>query len=300
MVDMHMHTLYSDGNDSLSDVLKKCEQKNLEYIAITDHNTCREYDDNAWNEKLYSGNVIIGAEMNATLDNGKRIEFLAYNIQNPEIINEWSDKFFSKEILTEKFEISKQASLEMCKRAGLKYNLDNIKKDIPVTDFFIVYLFYEIIKYPENVEKLGNYANSFNDFRRIGLDNPNSIYYLDEKKKFPTPKFRDVADKIHEAGGLVFLAHPFEYKFEDTIGFIDELRKEVKLDGIECFHPSAEQDNRIATLINYATKNNLYISGGSDYHGPKKPNIEIGTGAGTLQIPKEYIEEWAIVKKYAK
>ena len=93
MVDMHMHTLYSDGNDSLSDVLKKCEQKNLEYIAITDHNTCREYDDNAWNEKLYSGNVIIGAEMNATLDNGKRIEFLAYNIQNPEIINEWSDKF---------------------------------------------------------------------------------------------------------------------------------------------------------------------------------------------------------------
>ena len=274
MVDMHMHTLYSDGNDSLSDVLKKCEQKNLEYIAITDHNTCREYDDNAWNEKLYSGNVIIGAEMNATLDNGKRIEFLAYNIQNPEIINEWSDKFFSKEILTEKFEISKQASLEMCKRAGLKYNLDNIKKDIPVTDFFIVYLFYEIIKYPENVEKLGNYANSFNDFRRIGLDNPNSIYYLDEKKKFPTPKFRDVADKIHEAGGLVFLAHPFEYKFEDTIGFIDELRKEVKLDGIECFHPSAEQDNRIATLINYATKNNLYISGGSDYHGPKNPILK--------------------------
>lgn len=300
MVDMHMHTLYSDGNDSLSAVLKKCEQKKLEYIAITDHNTCREYDDNAWNKNLYSGNVIIGAEMNATLDNGKKIEFLAYNIQNPEIINEWSDKFFSKEILTEKFEISKQASLEMCKRAGLKYNLDNIKKDIPITDFFIVYLFYEIIKYPENVEKLGIYANSFNDFRRIGLDNPNSIYYIDEKKKFPTPKFRDVADKIHEAGGLVFLAHPFEYKFEDTIGFIDELRKEVKLDGIECFHPSAEQDDRIETLINYSVKNNLYISGGSDYHGSKKPNIEIGTGAGTLKIPKEYIEEWAIVKKYAK
>lgn len=300
MVDMHMHTLYSDGNDSLSDVLKKCEQKNLEYIAITDHNTCREYNDNAWNENLYSGNVIMGAEMNATLDNGKRIEFLAYNIQSPEIINEWSDRFFSKEILKEKFEVSKQAALEMCERAGLKYNLDNIRNDIPVTDFFIVYLFYEIIKYPENVEKLGKYANSFNDFRRIGFDNPNSVYYLDEKKKFPTPKFRDVADKIHEAGGLVFLAHPFEYKFEDTIGFIDELRKEIKLDGIECFHPSAEQDNRIETLINYARKNNLYISGGSDYHGQKKPNIEIGTGAGTLEIPKEYIEEWAMVKKYAK
>ncbi len=300
MVDMHMHTLYSDGNDSLLDVLKKCEQKKLEYIAITDHNTCREYDDTVWNEDIFSGNVIMGAEMNATLDDGTSIEFLAYNIQKPEIINEWSDKFFSKEILTEKFESSKQASLEMCERAGLEYNLDNIKKDIPVTDFFIVYLFYEIIKYPQNVKKLGEYAKSFNDFRRFGLDNPNSIYYLEEKKKFPKPKFRDVADKIHEAGGLVFLAHPYEYRFENTISFIDELRKEIKLDGIECFHPSAEQDDRINTLIKYARSNNLFISGGSDYHGPKKPNIEIGAGSGTLQIPKEYIEQWAKVKIHAK
>lgn len=293
MVDMHMHTLYSDGDKTVEEVLKICEEKNLEYISITDHNNCRQYEDEALKKNIFTGKIVMGCEMNATLDNGKRIEFLAYNIKQPEIINEWSDKFFSKEILTEKFELSKQASLEMCERAGLKYNLDNIKKDIPVTDFFIVYLFYEIIKYPENVEKLGSYANSFNDFRRIGLDNPNSIYYLDEKKKFPTPKFRDVANKIHEAGGLVFLAHPFEYKFEDTIGFIDELRKEVKLEGIECFHPSAEIDNRINILLDYAKKNNLFISGGSDFHGDKKPNNDIGTGEGTLNISKEYIDKWA-------
>lgn len=293
MVDMHMHTLYSDGDKTVEEVLKKCEEKKLEYISITDHNNCRQYEDESLKKNIFTGKIVKGCEMNATLDNGKRIEFLAYNIKNPEILNEWSDKFFSKEILTEKFELSKQASLEMCERAGLKYNLDNIKKDIPVTDFFIVYLFYEIVKYPENVEKLGNYANSFNDFRRIGLDNPNSIYYLEEKKKFPTPKFRDVVDKIHEAGGLVFLAHPFEYKFEDTIGFIDELRKEVKLDGIECYHPSAEVDNRIDILINYARTNNLFISGGSDFHGDKKPNNDIAIGSGSLNIPKEYIEEWA-------
>ena len=293
MVDMHMHTLYSDGDKTVEEVLKKCEEKKLEYISITDHNNCRQYEDETLKKNIFTGKIVKGCEMNATLDNGKRIEFLAYNIKNPEILNEWSDKFFSKEILTEKFELSKQASLEMCERAGLKYNLDNIKKDIPVTDFFIVYLFYEIVKYPENVEKLGNYANSFNDFRRIGLDNPNSIYYLEEKKKFPTPKFRDVVDKIHEAGGLVFLAHPFEYKFEDTIGFIDELRKEVKLDGIECYHPSAEVDNRIDILINYARTNNLFISGGSDFHGDKKPNNDIAIGSGSLNIPKEYIEEWA-------
>lgn len=293
MVDMHIHTLYSDGDKTVEEVLKKCEEKKLEYISLTDHNNCRQYEDESLKKNIFTGKIVKGCEMNATLDNGKRIEFLAYNIKHPEILNEWSEKFFSKEVLTEKFELSKQASLEMCERVGLKYNLDNIKKDIPVTDFFIVYLFYEIIKYPENVEKLGDCAKSFNDFRRIGLDNPNSIYYLEEKKKFPTPKFRDVVDKIHEAGGLVFLAHPFEYKFKDTIGFIEELRKEVKLDGIECFHPSAEIDNRINVLLDYSKKNNLFISGGSDFHGDKKPNNDIAIGSGSLSIPKEYIEEWA-------
>ena len=36
----------------------------------------------------------------------------------------------------------------------------------------------------------------------------------------------------------------------------------------------------------------LFISGGSDFHGNKKPNIDIGVGAGTLNISKKYIEEW--------
>ena len=231
--------------------------------------------------------------MNAHLDDGKRVEFLAYNIKYPEIINEWSDKFFSKEILTEKFNEGKRAVIEMCDRAGLKYNLDNIKKDIPVTDFFVVCMFYELIKYPENIEKMGENIKTFNDFRfNLGINDPNSIFYIEEKE-YPKPNFRDVADIIHKAGGLVFLAHPYEFRFEDTIGYIDYMRSQVQVDGIECFHPSAETDNRIETLIKYARDNNLYISGGSDFHGPKKPNIFIGIGSGSLNIPDIYIEEWA-------
>ena len=292
---MHIHTIYSDRDKTLEEILKECEEKKLDYISITDNNTCKQYEDKAFKKKIFSGKIIKGVEMNATLDNGKKIEFLAYNIKNSKIINEWSNKYYSKEILKEKFELSKQAALEMCKRAGLKYNLDNIKKDIPITDFFVVYLFYEIIKYPENKKKLGNLANSFNDFRRDGLDNPNSIYYVKIKKEFPNPGFRDVADIIHKSGGLVFLAYPFEYKFEETISFINELKEEIKLDGIECYHPSAEKDNRINILLDYAKNNNLLSSGGSDYHGDKKPNIDIGIGSGSLKIPKEYIEKWAEV-----
>lgn len=44
--------------------------------------------------------------------------------------------------------------------------------------------------------------------------------------------------------------------------------------------------------VEYARKNNLYISGRSDYHGKPKPDIEIGVGKGNLNISKEFIEEW--------
>ena len=291
MVDMHIHTTYSDGTKTVEEVLTRCEEKKLEYISITDHNTCKQYKDKSLNKGIFTGKIIKGAEMNATLDNGKGIEFLAYNIKNLEVIEEWSNKFYSYEILKEKFEKSKKKILEICDKNGLIYDINNIKKDIPVTDFFVVYMYFELIKHQENMNIMKEFLNSFNDFRREGLDNPNSIFYMGEDK-FPKPIYKDVANKIHEAGGLVFLAHPFEYKFEDTIEFIDELRKEIMLDGIECFHPSAEFDDRINILINYARKNNLYISGGSDFHGEKKPNNDIAVGSGSLNISKKYIDEW--------
>ncbi len=290
MVDMHMHTLYSDGDKTVEEVLRMCEEKKLEYISITDHNTTKQYGDEALEKNIFTGKIIKGAEMNATFNN-KKIEFLAYNIKNLELINEWSNKFFSYDILKEKFESAKNKIIDICNKNNLTYDLNAIRKDIPVTDFFVVYMYYELIKHEENLEKMGKCASTFNDFRRDGLDNPNSIFYMGADNS-PKPMYKDVADIIHKAGGLVFLAHPFEYKLNDTIDFINELSKNIKLDGIECFHPSAEIDNRIEILIEYARKNNLFISGGSDFHGDKKPNNEIGRGSGSLEIPKEYIEEW--------
>ena len=45
MIDLHMHTTYSDGTESCETVLKKCQEKNLNYISITDHNTARAYEE---------------------------------------------------------------------------------------------------------------------------------------------------------------------------------------------------------------------------------------------------------------
>ena len=289
MIDIHMHTIYSDGDKTVEEILKMCEEKDLEYASITDHNTCKQYEDEALNKNIFTGKIIKGVEMNATFKN-KKIEVLGYKIKDTKIIEEWSQKFFSNEVLRKQQEEAKRKLLDVCDKKGLVYDENKIEKNIPLTDYITIYIYKELMRHEENYEILGEFTESLNVFIRKGLMNPDSEYYTGSDN-VPKPQYKDVIDVIHKAGGLAFLAHPFEYRFDNTIDFIDELRKEKELNGIECFHPSANE-NEMLSLIEYVKKNNLYISGGSDYHGKKKPDVEIGTGKGNLNIPKEIIEEW--------
>jgi hypothetical protein len=179
---------------------------------------------------------------------------------------------------------------DICDKHGLIYDKSKIKEPVAAAEYVEQPIYKELLNHKENYEILGEFAESFGLFFRKGLANPESSYFMNHIEF--RPPYKEVIHIIHKAGGKAFLAHPFEYKFKDTIGFIDDLRKEAELDGIECYHPSAEDDNKIDILIEYARKNDLYISGGSDYHGSPKPDIEIGSGRGKLSISKDIIEEW--------
>ena len=65
MIDLHMHSTNSDGTDSIIDLLKKAEEKGLDYIAITDHDNCNGYEElEKINVKQYfHGKVIPGIEI---------------------------------------------------------------------------------------------------------------------------------------------------------------------------------------------------------------------------------------------
>ena len=43
MIDLHMHTVHSDGTKTVTEILKIAQEKELNCIAITDHNTCNAY-----------------------------------------------------------------------------------------------------------------------------------------------------------------------------------------------------------------------------------------------------------------
>lgn len=285
MIDLHIHTIYSDGDKNVTEILEMCESKKLEYISITDHNTAKQYEDEVLkNNNIFSGKIIKGVELNAVFQN-KNIEILGYTI-DPNIINEWCKKYYSEEKLRKQQDICRQRLLDICSKHGLVYDESKIRKPKKVSEYVERPIYEEVMTHKENYKILGEFTESFGIFFRKGLANPESSYFMNHIEF--RPPYKEVIDIIHKAGGKAFLAHPFEYRFKDTIEFINDLRKEKEIDGIECFHPSANQEQR-NILVNYAKNNDLYMSGGSDYHGTPKPDIEIGVGRGDLSISKEIL-----------
>lgn len=289
MIDLHMHTIYSDGSKTLDELLKMCQEKKLEVISITDHNSCKAYyDENINNKTLFNGIIIKGCEVNAYFQK-TAIEILSYNI-NPDIVNRWFNKYFSEEMAKLNTQKIYNRFTNILDEKGIIYNKDNIRHQKDVNELIERPILEEIIRHPENESILKDYFSlPLKVFFRQELTNPNSEYFLNRMDTYPTAQ--EVIDIIHESGGKAFLAHPFEYKLKDTIKFIEDLMNNTNLDGIECFHPSATEDE-MHLLVNFAKENGLYISGGSDYHGKLKPDIDIGVGTGNLNISKEIIKYW--------
>ena len=154
MIDIHMHTIYSDGDKTVEEILKMCEERKLEYISITDHDTCKQYEDEALkNNKIFSGNIIKGTELHAVFEN-KSIEILAYNI-NPTIINEWCEKYYSEDKLKEQQEICRKRLFDICDKHGLIYDESKIRKPTKESEYVERPIYEELMAHKENYKILG-------------------------------------------------------------------------------------------------------------------------------------------------
>ena len=94
MIDLHIHTNNSDGTDTVEELLKKAEKLKLEYISITDHDTCDGYKqlEKLDVDKIFSGKIIPGIEIKCTYLK-RTIEVLGYKI-NTDKMNKWMKEFY--------------------------------------------------------------------------------------------------------------------------------------------------------------------------------------------------------------
>ena len=291
MIDLHMHTTYSDGADSLIEVLKKAESLKLEYISITDHDTCEGYKELAklYVKKYFSGQIINGVEIKCAYKK-RLIEILGYKV-DPKVINNFMEEFHktkSKEILQQKYfdilhERCKDMGLVMSKKEDIEFN--------PKTDWASIKIYNDIKAHEENKLKVpDDFWSEFNIFSKKYCGDVNYPLYIDKSEDYL--QLDEAIKLVKDAGGLVFLPHIFIYKWaEDKKKLLDDIVAEYDIDGIECMHSEFSQDD-IDYLLEYTQKNNFYRSGGSDYHGKNKVGIEMAVGKGNLKIESYLIQDW--------
>lgn len=286
MIDLHIHTTYSDGSENCETILKKCQEKNLDYISITDHNTALAYEEleNTNIKDFYSGKIITGIELNTKILNIP-IEILGYGIDYKKM-NELVKEVYipaSKRNLIEVKRLYKK-----CIKYGIKLEnncLDNYSSDMFASTFF----HKEITKNIDNKHLISDEAwESSKVFYRQYMSDPKTPLYV-EMDDF-VPDFDTASDLIKKAGGLVFVPHIYEYKNNANV-ILDYILKNHEIDGIECYYTtfSTEQHN---TILNLCREKQFYVSGGSDFHGKLKPDVKIGIGYGNLQIPTSILNDW--------
>lgn len=289
MIDLHIHSNNSDGTDSVEEILKKAELRNLHYISITDHDNCDAYDvlKKIKVKELFSGKIITGIELKCAYK-GRLIDVLGYNYNIRKMKKLLKIFYPEHSVLQEKYlkhfyHACEEMNLKLTPLKDLKWNKDK--------DWATILIYNEIKKYPENEAKCSkDLWESLDSFRYNYLYNKDTAFYIDKTQDYPS--LEECISIIHNAKGKAFLAHLFIYNWiENKREFIEEIIQNYSLDGIECFYTKFSiQENR--DIIDFCNENNLYKSGGSDYHGLNRPGIRIGIGYGNMQIPDYIIDDW--------
>lgn len=293
-IDLHMHSLYSDGVYDVSTLLKMAEEKGLSIISITDHDNCRAHielmDENVRNN--FSGDIKVGMEITTSFY-GQKIELLAYDFNNIEAVNEF---FINKKESVDWKKVAIESArnvLEIFDELNIKYP-DKYRENLEIPKFESK-LYDDILLLNDKEElkkKLGDsYSLNGKEFFRKCVCAPYSIFSINFSKYIPS--LDEVITFIHENGGILFLAHPYAYKMKNTEEFLEKLYDEHKdIDGIECYYYDFTK-KQINYIKDFSEKRNLMISGGSDFHGNlgRKNQMEICINNDGY-IPKELLDTW--------
>ena len=292
MIDMHTHTTYSDGSFSVAELLKESEHVGLKLLSITDHDTIEAYKEleNPNIRNLFSGNIINGIEITTTYK-GEIIEVLGYNFDL-----ETMQTFLNDNVLT--FEQKQLKEYELIKnqykKIGVIFDENNIKFN-PKKESCRVSFVNEIKKYKENYKFFLNEESitTSSGFTRNEVFNPKSPLYVDQSSLFPS--LEKTIDMIHKSNGIALLAHTYAYSpniANELLNILDN----YKLDGLECFYTTFTSE-QTKYLVELCKKRNLFMSGGSDFHGTRKINHNLGTGKGDLYIDESIVKDWLVLNK---
>lgn len=248
LVDLHIHTYYSDGTMSPKEVVEDAKRKNLGIIAITDHDVLDSYEELKVEAEKAGIIAIRGVEIDSIFE-GHLVHLLAYKFED-------NEKLFK--LINHAKEQLLETSIELIRR------MENDYEGISLEDYN---------SYEYERRKGGWKGIHYLHDRKIteGLFDGVKFYgkYDCGHEKFAFPSVGEVCNTVHDANGYVVLAHPCNYysnKNKEDILEKLEILKSLGIDGVECYYP-ANSDLMTNTCLEFCKDNNLIITAGSDGHG---------------------------------
>lgn len=283
-IDLHIHTTNSDGTDSVQEIIERAIRESVDIIAFTDHDSVGAYHDLAHVTVPHGTVTVVKAVELSCSFNGDKRDMLGYGID---------ENVVEKFLVQSKRNIIKIQTTIMHKFAQIVRKEGMIvDDDLELGAFPEGYLavWQSLVRHPENLKRFP-FIQQPSYFYWNYFANPKSPFYVDATGGLPT--MAEAINVIHRAGGLAFLAHPFGYAYDDA-QMDDFLKSAVKfgIDGVEIMN-SIHAPDHVGRLERFARDNNLFTSGGTDYHGTHKKNVEFLTGCnGNVEVTAEHIAPW--------
>lgn len=264
-VDFHTHSTFSDGTFTPTELINHAVKVGLSAIALTDHDTVNGIEEAIEASKNKAIEFIPGIEFSVA--DGTEIHIIGLFIDHKnKTLLDIIQKTRSQR------EVRMKGVIEKLQNLGFKITYEEAQK-LAGGDFVGRAHIAHILMDKGYVSTV---KEAFDKY--IGLNKPCYV----EKKEI-TPK--DAITAIRSAGGLAFLAHLHQTKFD--FQKLDKLLEELKgygLNGIEGYYTEYTNEH-IKDFRTLAQKHGLFYSGGSDFHGSMKPTVKLRSGYSDLHIP---------------
>lgn len=247
LVDLHMHSQFSDGIYSVEDLLQQAVAAGINTIAITDHDIVDGSKKALQLVKELSLpiRVIAGVELNTNHANSE-VHILGYHLD------------YEQPFIEERLSVSRDNRL-----IRLQQMIDNLNK----------------CGYPTTYEEVQKYAQGAGSFGRPHIaklliqkgffNNQKEVFdqllylggpvYVEHKKISPL----EAVNIIKRAGGISVLAHPGLISNDDVV---QEIIETTGVQGIEVYYPT-HAPQQINKYVGMAKFYNLMPTAGSDFHG---------------------------------
>jgi predicted metal-dependent phosphoesterase TrpH len=260
LVDLHTHTIFSDGHDTPSTLVKMAAENNVAVLGITDHDNMGGLPEALASGKKYRVKIVCGVEI-TTGFHGHTIHMLGYGLP--------LDNADLNDFLLKIYRHRETIMIDVIKKLNTEFKAAG-RKTVDIDDFVRSQGQYF------NNEKTAQYlvANGFLPEFELAISMISSSRGGGSAAAKHMASSAQAVAAIHRSGGLAILSHPFARgtslrQIDPTPDGQEKLLKEMiiaGIDGMEC-HQSEYGPEETSFALSLAKKYGLLISVGSDWHG---------------------------------